>query len=255
MTLARLIEAFPALASYALLFARILPLAALSPLLGLAQMAPGLRTMAALALAIGVAPAIPDAAVELGPKELFFEVLTGAYFALIASLPLFGLSMAGRLVDQARGVSQPGERDLVEREPSSALGQLHAVAGIAVFFALGAHRHLLRAFADGLEAVPLGAARLSGEVFFGFATLAGKALLFGVSLALPALAAVLLVEIFLGLLSRVATTLPVFHAGMPARAFAGLFAVLLVFGLGIGLLRDELGHAIALALASLSEGP
>jgi flagellar biosynthesis protein FliR len=159
------------------------------------------------------------------------------------------------VIDLVRGVSQPGDRDLVEGEPSSAMGQLHAVAGLALFFSIGGHRLVVRAFAEGLDAVPLGGVALSRGGLMGFVTLSGEALLFGVALAFPACAAVLLVEVFLGLVARAAPTLPVFHAGMPLRALAGLFAVTLSLGAGLAALSGQLARAASHALAWLSAAP
>lgn len=256
--LARLLSSSPelreALELHALLAARVLPLAAIGPLLGLSRVPPALRFTAALALVLGLAPAAGAPERAFGAGALLAEALSGAFFTAIAALPLVAFSTAGRLIDQARGVSHPGERETVEGEPASAMGHLHAMAGLALFFGLGGHVFVLRAFAEGLEALPLGALSLSREALFGFVGLADKALLFGAGLALPAFAAVLLVEGFMGLVARTAQTLPVFHAGMPLRALAGLLAAALTLSLGLTALRGELGHALGAALAWLSAG-
>jgi flagellar biosynthesis protein FliR len=242
--------------AHALLLARLAPLAWITPLLGLRQMSPVLRATATLALGLSTVSAatLADDA-SLGPGTLLGESITGAFFAIVAALPLYALGMGGRLVDLVRGVAHPGERDLVEYEPSSALGHLMAMTGLALFFTIGGHRLVVRAFAEGLTAVPLGAATLSPEALFGFAMLAGKALLFGASIALPAFATVLLVEVFLGLFARAAPTIPVFHAGMPLRAFAGLTAIAVTLGLGLRAFAGELGHAVQTALGWLSAAP
>jgi flagellar biosynthesis protein FliR len=258
--LARALYAHPewsrAIDAHALLLARLAPLVWLTPLVGLKQTSPVLRATATLALAVGCVPAATlEGGASLGPRTLLAETITGAFFAFFAALPLFALAASGRLVDLARGVAHPGEREIVEGEPSSALGHLMAMTGLALFFSIGGHRLVVRAFAEGLGAVPLGAASISRDALFGFATLAGKALFFGVSIALPAFATVLLVELFLGLFARAAPTIPVFHAGMPLRALAGLGAIAITIGLGLRAFADELGHATQSALGWLSVAP
>lgn len=238
-----------------LVAARVAPLTLFAPWLALRSMPALLRTAVVLALtasltplALASAPPIPAGGLSLALLSVR-EAIVGTTFAFATALPLLALDWAGQLTDTYRGASLAEVIAPSTGERTSPIGDLYLMMGIVLFLSLGGHRVAIEAFAAGLEAVPIGAVAVSGaaeEVAMGSLRLAGSALAFAAAIAAPAAAAIVLVEASLGLLARAAPQIPVFFAGMPLRAAAGLAAALL----GLSILVSELPAAYRDAIDS-----
>jgi type III secretory pathway component EscT len=190
-----------ALAVAVLLAARLLPLALLVPWLAVR------RAPIALSLAITVvlvlclhapaaasAPALPFAAVSLAALALR-ELLLGLVYALPLALPLYAIEWSGTLSGRAFGA--PG----ADRALSSLLLTLSA----ALFFALGGQRVALRMLAGELARAPLGRVTAPGDALAlvsSAVALLADAFALALLLALPAIAALLLSELGVGLAAR-----------------------------------------------------
>lgn len=237
----------------ALVAARVAPLTLLAPWLALRAAPAVLRTAIMLALTVALVPLALRSAPDIPANGVTVallavrEALVGATFALATALPLYALDWAGRLVDTWRGASLAEVINPHTGERTSPVGDLYLLMGVVLFLLLGGHRLALMAFADGLATVPIGSVGIGAgveEVALGAARLAGSALAFAAALAAPAAAAIVLVEVALGLVARAAPQIPVFFAGMPLRAAAGLAAALL----GLSILVSELPPAYQQAI-------
>lgn len=181
-----------------------------------------------LPVALSVAPEIPTDAASLVVLGLR-EAVLGSAFALVASVPLWAADHAGRVVDVARGSAQ-AEITLPSGERTSLLGGATLLFAIALFAASGGHRVVVEALAQGLRASPpgLGArpADLADTVAES-ARLLTLVLSLGISLAAPALVALVAADVGLAVIARTAPQLPVYFVGMPLRAWLGIAALLL----------------------------
>ncbi len=244
------------LAAGFLVAARAAPLTLFAPWLSIRQMPPLLRTALLLGLTIALTPLAMASAptLPLHPLSLLLlavrEVLVGTLFAVATALPLHALDWAGRLVDTWRGASLAQVLAPSTGERTSPLGNLYLMFGIVLFVILGGHRVAIAAFADGLGTLPIGHVALATglpAVTLGAMRLAGNALAFGLAIAAPAAAAIVLVEVSLGLVARAAPQVPVFFAGMPVRAAVGVAAVLLGLSIVVGRLPVAFTDAIGAA--------
>jgi flagellar biosynthesis protein FliR len=247
-----------ALAVGGLVALRVGPLTVLAPWLALRQAPAVVRVAILLALTCAFTPlalqSVP-ASLALEPALLWLaarELVVGLIFALAAALPFSALDWGGRLTDLWRGASLAEVLAPLTGERTSPLGHLYLMLGVALFSVLGGHRLAMAAFAEGLRAAPVGAASLGsglGEVVLGATRLSASALAFALAVAAPAAVLLVATEAVLGLLSRAAPQVPVFFAGMPLRAAAGLAALLLGLSFVVGRLPDVFRDAIDAALS------
>lgn len=239
-----------------LVAARLAPLTVLAPWLALRGAPPVLRaaliltlTAALFPIAAASAGPLPSGVLPLGALALK-EALVGAVFAVVTALPLHALDWAGRLVDSWRGASLSEVIAPPTGERTSPLGDLYLMAGVVLFALLGGHRLAFAAFGEGLVVAPVGAVDVAAGaagLLEGAARLSASALAFATALAAPAAVAIVLVELSLGLVGRSAPQLPLFFAGMPLRAAAGLAAALLGLAVLLGELPTAFGDAIEAA--------
>lgn len=240
-----------------LVAARVAPLTIFAPWLSLKRTPPVLRATLIFALTLSFAP-LAAANLQFDPSGipavayggwLLREALVGTLFAVATAMPLYALDWAGRLVDTWRGASLAEVIAPNTGERTSPVGDLYMLMGIALFVTLGGHRAALAAFAQGLVTAPIGQTGFvhGASVLLESAELTGSALSLALAIAAPAAAAIVVVEVALGLLARSAPQVPVFFAGMPLRAAAGIGAMLLGLSLLMAQLPDTFRAAIDVA--------
>ncbi len=188
------------------------------------------RILLALGLAIALAPIVqPPPAVELfslaGGLTIGREVAIGLILGFALKLVLDAVTLGGQsiamsmglgfavFIDSARGVNVP------------VLGQFLLLLATLIFLSLDGHLQAIALLANSFTTLPIGsdtgvaylAERLvefSGVVFTG-----------AVSIALPAVTALLVVNIAFGVMSRAAPTLNLFAVGFPVSLLFGLIAL------------------------------
>jgi flagellar biosynthetic protein FliR len=218
--------------------ARTVPVAWLLPPTGGTHVPARVRVGLGLALALLCLPRlagqVPDTA---GPLTWLLllgrEVAVGATLGFVGSLLFHAAESAGRLIDILRGANLAEVVNPLSDERTSPLGDLTLLLAVVIFLELGGPGHLAVALARSYDAVPLvaagptrGAAAVAGVVVAASAGVLEAAL----GLAAPALVALLLADLALGAIGRVAPQIPLYFVGMPLKALLGVGAVLLALG-------------------------
>ncbi len=105
------------------------------------------------------------------------------------------------------------------------MGDLFQLMGTLVLIAAGLDRILLASLVRSFRAVPLGAYTLTPFTAHALVQAAGGIFLAAVELAAPVLAATMLIEVAVALLSKLSPQLPVMSLTVPLKTLVG-FAVL-----------------------------
>ncbi len=163
--------------------------------------------------------------------ELAFEALTFAGQAISSTM---GLGFA-TLVDPQRGANVP------------VLGQMFMMMGILTYLAMNGHLVLLGALANSFETLPIGAGNIDKGFLIAVATWGARIFETGTLVALPAVIALIIVNLALGVVTRAAPQLNLFGIGFTITLMCGFFV--LIVGLdgimiGISSLIDSALHAV-----------
>ena len=228
--------------------ARAVPVVWLVPPLGGARLPAPARIAFGLVLAALAAPALGAAAERAGLATggagllvlvLARELVLGFGLGLVVSFAFRAAEAAGRLVDTLRGASLAEVLVPTSDERASPMGALYGLVATLVFLELGGVPRLCDALLASYDAVPLAGA-LTPATLRGAAgvVVVASARLLEVALALaaPVVVAVWLTDLALGMIARVAPSVPVYFVGLPAK---GLLAVGVVL-LGLGALERAL---------------
>jgi flagellar biosynthetic protein FliR len=245
--------------AFALVLARVAPLFVLAPLFSSRSFPGRVRTVTAVALAIGISPvasqALGDAAVPTGAWELgglmVKEMLVGMAFSFGIAALFAALSTAGALLDTMVGFMIGGIIDPLTGTSASLLTQLYTMIGVLVFIAIGGDGWVIAGLARTYEAIPLLEAPQIGSLTQGaqlaFSNIFGAAIM----VAAPVLVALVITEAALGVVSRVVPQINVFAVGFPAKIAVGLLLVGASMPFAAGWLADELQRSVATALRTL----
>ncbi|MCP3977312.1 MAG: flagellar biosynthetic protein FliR [bacterium] len=211
---------------------RIAAFVAASPIFGAAIPATG---RIALVLVLGYTFADP-VTVELTFGFLIVTAFTNAIVGFLLGYltgVIFTLfTVAGGLIDFTSSLSAAQVFDPLTRSQNPIFGRFFNLSALALFFVLGGDRLLVAGMQTSFDAVGVTGelAVSSGLVDLGV-TLLSRMMIAAVELAMPAMAALFVVEVLLGIASRFAPQANVFLIGIPAKivtALASVTAVLLL---------------------------
>jgi flagellar biosynthetic protein FliR len=151
--------------------------------------------------------------------------LTGLIFHMFA--------VAGGLVDFSAGLLTGATIDPVNGEQSAVFQRMFSLGAIVLFYVLGGLRLVAEGLALSVHVIALdGGISPSGDLADLALRLVVRLVVAGVEIALPALAALFLIEVVLGIASRFAPQANVFMLGLPLKmlaAFGTVGIVLLLF--------------------------
>jgi len=204
---------------------------------GLVSRAPGfshpsvpmiVRAGLAVALAIGIAPALPGRPpLDLGLLVIALagEVALGAAMGLGASVLYDGAYYAGRLVDDAIGVR--GSVPTANVTSAQGFGRLWSSVFLAALFLLDGYAVIVDALAGSFVHVPAGAL-VRPAAWLAFALALPRAIIAAsLAIAAPALAAAVAIQTGVAIVSRIVPRLGNFSLAFPI-VFAGALIVTIV---------------------------
>ena len=202
------------------------------PLFGDGHLSPQIRLLFAFSLAMVLMPLLP-----LGPAIDPFsfatlvitleQLLFGALLALMLQLLFTVVTMAGQVLSMQMGLAMAVMNDPVNGGSAPLIGQLLWIFVALLFLAWNGHLLALDVIVESFRSWPVGHSltELDLSVLVNLAGwMFGAALL----LALPAVIAMLLVNITFGVMNRSAPSLNIFALGFPMTMMLGLVSLLLM---------------------------
>ena len=212
---------------------RILGLVASAPLFGNAGVPMTIKAALGVLLAAVIAPTIPDIpAVDpsswAGILILVKELLIGAAMGFAMRIVFAAIEYAGEIASMTMGLGFAMFFDPNSRGRSSAVGQFLALVATMAFLAVNAHLVLLAALAESFVTLPIASTPFSGNAPLEMARWGGRIFSAGLQLSLPIIAALLVTNVALGILTRAAPQLNIFGIGFPVTLGVGFLTLSLV---------------------------
>jgi flagellar biosynthetic protein FliR len=171
-------------------------------------------------------PGLP--ALQVTPAAFVAESLVGFAVGFGAAVLVAAAETAGDLMSTSVGLSGASLLDPISGATNTVLANFAQLFAVTVLLSVGGHLVMLDALAESVRAVPLGLAGTGGvDVRAGLAALvASGAALFalGLKFAAPVVAAAMIGNVALAVLTRVAPALNVFTVAFPLQIGLGLAA-------------------------------
>lgn len=226
------------LALFLLCLMRLGPIIGLAPFLG-GKVAPvPTRIGAAIVFSIAFLPMVIGYS---GNEKLEFdfyftilalkELLLGTIMGFLISVPFLIAQSSGILVDYLRGASIMQSQDPTMQNQSSSIGNLFNYTLIVLFFQLDGPLMFFDSFLKSYQLIPPDA--FINPKFFSLhlplwetsLILMHYIVALSVQLAAPALIAVLMTEVFLGIANRLAPQVQISFLGMSLKSLIGLLVL------------------------------
>ncbi len=240
-----------ALAAFFYPFFRVLALASSAPVFSHPTVPRPVRIGLAVMVTAIVAPLLPATpAVSpftgAGILLIVLQVLIGVAIGLAMQIAFAAVTLAGDLIGLQMGLSFAAFIDPQNSEQAPLVGSFLSIVLMLVFLALNGHLLLLAALVDSFHAFPLAPDGMRGLDLMRLVRAGADLFAFGLQIALPVIATMLLTNLTLGMLARTSPQLNLLAVGFAVTLSVGLLMLLL----GLPLLAPAFEAVVARGLAT-----
>lgn len=214
------------LAQYLWPFLRIGACFMMAPIFGANFVPARVRLLLAGAITLIVAPLLPPPQIATFSAAAvvvtIHQLLIGFATAFALQLIFDALAMGGQLLSNTMGLGFAFNVDPLRGVSTPVLGQLYMILVTLTFLAIDGHLVLIELLAQGFTTLPVGTAGLDSAMIWHLVEWGGQLFAGALTVALPGMAALLVVNLAFGVMSRAAPSLNLFAVGFPITLIAGL---------------------------------
>lgn len=154
-------------------------------------------------------------------KELAIGIIMGYVTYIVMS----GIYLAGQLIDAQVGFGFANVLDPITNIQVPLTSNFYYTYIILVFLIINGHHMLIRALFYSFQVLPAGKLTFSSDVIYELTQIMANMFEIGLKIAAPIIAAVFIVDVVLGILSKTIPEMNVFMLGMPIKIFVGLIII------------------------------
>ncbi len=217
-----------------LAFARIMAVIIHVPVLGGQNIPNQVRIGLGFVLAMVLVPwqPLPESATEIGliayAVALGKEILIGTLIGYSADLAFGAIQVAGAAMSLGSGFESSRLFNPTIGEAGSAYDQIFVMTAAMIFLIMNGHHLVIIALQRTFELIPVNS-KLPFEGLSSLMSATSTFILAGIHLALPVMTAVILADLTLGMLARVAPQIQVYFLGLPVKVAVALLAMSMMF--------------------------
>jgi flagellar biosynthetic protein FliR len=218
------------LLTYVFPLVRVMSFLAAAPIFNNIALPSRVKLIVALAVGFAVASSLPaqDMAVPgsyVGLAILGQQILIGAGMGFAMRVVFATLDVAGELIGLQMGLSFATFFDPQSESQTSVVAEIIGIIVSLIFLALNGHLMLIEVLARSFEWLPISANPVHAEGWIMLARSGSVVFGTGLLLALPVVAALLITNISLAVLTRAAPQLNLFAVGFPITSTVGIAVI------------------------------
>lgn len=156
------------------------------------------------------------------------EMAIGLSLGYIANICTYIVNFSGQMIDMEIGFSMATVLDPASKLQSTLTSNFYSYMVMFMMFVTNMHYYIIEAILDSIRLVPVGQVELNAEAYKVVAQFITDYFIIGFRIILPVFAAILLINVVLGVLVRVAPQMNMFVIGMQLKVFVGLIILLIV---------------------------
>lgn len=220
------------LAAFLWPLSRVLALVASAPALGNPSVPLWVRLGLAVMITLIIAPILgPMPQVEPGSQAglliLAQQIVIGLAIGFAMRVVFVAVEMAGELIGLQMGLGFATFFDPENAGDIPVVGQFLGLVATLFFLTLNGHLQMISLLSQSFSALPINGAGLAATGLRALVSWGGEIFAAGLLLALPLLAALLITNLALGILTRAAPQLNIFAVGFPLTLAIGLLVLAL----------------------------
>lgn len=156
------------------------------------------------------------------------EAVTGLLIGIGSGFTLYILSFSGHMLDMEIGFSMAMEMDPTTQVQTTISATFLTAVFMLMFIASDMHYFLIDAVVDSYKVIPIGEGIVSPNLYKIFVQYVIDYFVIGFRIILPVFACILVINVILGILARIAPQMNMFVFGMQLKVFAGLSLIFIL---------------------------
>lgn len=163
---------------------------------------------------------------------LLKETACGLMIGFSANICTYVIQFSGHMIDMDIGLSMATQLDPMTNQQVSLTGVLYEYLIILLLVVSDMHRFIFRALCDAYELIPIGGITFEWDhLMTSIVSFMADFLILGFRIMLPIFACVLILNVVLGILAKVAPQMNMFVVGMQMKILVGYIILFLTLGL------------------------
>lgn len=247
---------------YLLVFVRMSSLFVITPVFGRRDLPSYLKIGLAFFCTIIIVPLLGDVKVEYSHILEFAlivvkEFMVGIILGYISFLIFSAIYVAGQIIDIQIGFGMVNILDPMMDTQVPLTGNFIYILTTLFFLMINGHHYLLTALFKSYSILPINGFAFTEKLFNNVVAIFGEAFVIGFKISIPVLAAALLTEVALGILSRTVPQMNVFVVGMPLKIAVGLLTLYFMLPIFFNLFNvtfEKMYSYIYLIINSMAKG-
>ncbi|GGJ80336.1 flagellar biosynthetic protein FliR [Pseudomonas matsuisoli] len=241
-------------ASFLLPLFRVGALLMVMPVIGTAIVSTRVRLFLTIAITLAIVPVLPpspefDALSLQGLLYIAQEILIGAVMGFSLQLFFHLFVVAGQIIAIQMGLGFASMIDPTNGISVPVIGQFLTMLTTLLFFSMNGHLVVFEVLVESFTTMPSGNGGLLTDQFWLLANRLGWVMGAGLLVALPAITALLVINIAFGVMTRAAPQLNIFSIGFPMTLVMGM----IIFWIGMADILSQYQRFSSEALSWLGE--
>lgn len=209
---------------------RILGVIATAPLWSIAAIPRRIRLVLGLAIAVALMPVLPpmpavSPASGLGMWILAQQMLIGVGMGFAMRVVYSAVDVAGEFIGLQMGLGFATFYDPLSSSQTPVIAEFIGLLAMLLFLSFNGHLMYVATLAQSFTAIPVSATPLGVGSWLNLVELGGKMFAAGLLLALPVIVALMITNLALAVLTRVAPQLNIFAIGFTLTLTGGFVAL------------------------------
>jgi flagellar biosynthesis protein FliR len=235
-------------------FIRVAAFVMVMPVIGGSFVPAQVRLMVALMLTLVIAPVLqPAISINFlsfaGVIIILQEVAIGIAMGFAVQLVFDAIALGGQVIAMSMGLGFAVFLDRARGVNIPVVSQFFLMLGMLLFLAMDGHLALIEMIAESFRILPIAGAGLTRAAVSYLLEWSSQLFIVALKIALPAITALLVVNLAFGVMSRAAPTLNLFAVGFPVAMLLGFVVIFL----SMGSLTENVSQLSAAALRMLPE--
>jgi flagellar biosynthetic protein FliR len=225
--------------SIVLVFMRMGAAMMLLPGFGETYVAPRIRLIIAIALALVVTPVVSASLPPMPDDTLSLfvliggEIVVGLYFGALARFLVSALHVAGVVIGFQTSLANAQIFDPINAQQGSLIGTFLNIIGVTLIFVTDLHHMMLMALADSYTVFVPGAPPPIDELSRTAVRIVARSFVLGLQIASPFIVVGMVFYIGLGLLARLMPQVQVFFIAVPLQIMLGFSVMAMTLSAGL----------------------
>ncbi len=183
------------------------------------------------------------------------EVVVGLILGFVTNMCAYIITFSGNLMDMDIGLSMVAEFDPSMNTQLTVSGQLYYYFIMMLLLVSDLHRYIIKALCDSFDTVPLAGADFQWDHLLNmFVKFMADFFEIGFRIILPVFACMLLTNVVLGVMAKVAPQMNMFSVGVQIKilvGFAAMFLTVFLFPEVVEMITDEIQRILPEAIEGM----